>query len=40
ASRWARVGVELAQPLASAAGFGVAAVLPLDRRWFVELVRR
>ncbi|SCG38241.1 class I SAM-dependent methyltransferase [Micromonospora inositola] len=40
AFRWARVGVELAGPLASAAGFRVAAVLPLDRRWFVELVRR
>ncbi|MFC4145652.1 methyltransferase domain-containing protein [Micromonospora mangrovi] len=38
--RWARVGVELAEPLASAAGFRVADVLPAHRRWFVELVRR
>lgn len=40
AFRWARVGAELAEPLASAAGFRVAAVLPVDHRWFVELVRR
>ncbi|GAA4575872.1 class I SAM-dependent methyltransferase [Micromonospora coerulea] len=39
AFRWARVGVELVGPLASAAGLRVAAVLPVDRRWFVELVR-
>lgn len=38
--RWARVGVELAGPLADAAGFALAAVLPGDRRWFVELRRR
>jgi SAM-dependent methyltransferase len=36
---WARVGVELAEALARGAGFRLAAVLPVEGRWFVELVR-
>ncbi|GAA2700903.1 class I SAM-dependent methyltransferase [Micromonospora olivasterospora] len=37
--RWAWAGVEWAPSLAAAAGLTVAAVLPLDGRWFVELSR-
>lgn len=38
--RWARVGVEAAQPAAAGAGLRVREVFRAGRRWFAELVHR
>lgn len=40
AFRWARVGVDAVETVAGAAGLRPTALLPVEGRWFVELLRR